>query len=138
MTFRGGTRLEPAWLTGAAVTVESVADDLTLTVRSADGDDRATVRLLGVANGGAQPDAAAWLREQTGGGVKLEIEPGLERDAEGVWLVYIYDDQGRLLNEVMVQQGLAAMDDERAFRLRDWFERLERGAKTKRRGVWQK
>lgn len=60
------------------------------------------------------------------------------RDRYGRLLAYVYLPDGRLLNRVLIEQGLAVVYRRFAFSMKDDFLAAEEDARRHQRGVWSK
>lgn len=96
------------------------------------------IGLLGAAGDGRQDESARRLVAELclGQPVTLVLESRRVRDERGRVLAYVYTADGRLLNEMLIEQGLTRADRTKAHRLYDWFSRLEHRARDDRLGVW--
>jgi micrococcal nuclease len=59
------------------------------------------------------------------------------RDRHGRWLAYIHLPDGRMLNRVLLEQGLAVVYRRFSFRLKDDFLSAEADAVRNKRGLWE-
>jgi len=59
------------------------------------------------------------------------------RDRHGRLLAYVYLPDGRLLNRILLEQGLAAVYRRFSFRLKDDFLAAEADAVRNKRGLWE-
>ena len=59
------------------------------------------------------------------------------RDRHGRLLAYIYLPDGRLLNRLLLEQGLATVYRRFEFRMKEDFLDAERHARAKKAGLWQ-
>lgn len=129
-------------LTRAALDVIDVTSGDTLRVRAhGAGDAQASdVRLIGVrapADAAHAETAIAWLRDACAGhAVRVSYDHARRAGPDGVAECYVYLDDGRMLNEMIIESGFAKADTSRAHELSDWFARLEGHAKKKSAGVW--
>jgi hypothetical protein len=86
------------------------------------GGEQTTVVLLGIASMG--PEARVWLAsEGIGKSVRVGFDPRQPTDPSGRRAVYLYRENGRMINERLISRGLAEPDEQR-HRLRRWFHRL--------------
>lgn len=60
-----------------------------------------------------------------------------ERDRHGRRLAYVHLPDGRLLNRVLLEQGLAVVYRRFAFRMKEDFLNAEAVAITNKRGLWE-
>jgi micrococcal nuclease len=60
-----------------------------------------------------------------------------QTDAYGRTLAYVYLPDGRLLNQLLVEEGLAAVFRRADFKLKDQFMAAEAVARNNRRGLWR-
>ncbi|MEO0587428.1 MAG: thermonuclease family protein [Planctomycetota bacterium] len=74
-----------------------------------------------------------WALHQT---VTLELEPHSTRGRYGRLLAYVRLPDGDLLNERLLDRGLAHADPRFAHSLADRFDLLEAGARKRRIGLW--
>ncbi len=90
-------------------------------------------RLRAVAREARQFTAA----EARGKTVRLETDHQ-SRDRHGRLLAYVYLPDGRLLNGMLLDEGLAAVYRRFDFRLKDDFLRREESARARGAGLWQR
>ena len=70
--------------------------------------------------------------------VRVELEEGRNRrDKYGRLLAWVYLPDGRLLNRVLVEEGLAYADPRYDHHLKREFRRLQKEARKARRGLWR-
>ncbi len=125
------------------VTVERVIDGDTVILT-----DGRRVRLLGLdapetGSGAAEPEcyaeeAAAFLTGLVDGAAGcLELESDrVEQDVYGRLLAYLWDPEGRMLNEIILREGCAVFIRGDAVRWGDRLEAAGREAQENRRGLW--
>jgi hypothetical protein len=90
------------------------------------GDQDTTVVLQGIDS--LDSDARLWLADQcVGHTVRVGFDPRQPTDPNGRRAVYLYRDNGRMLNERLISNGLAE-PGRQPHRLERWFERLARRA----------
>jgi micrococcal nuclease len=83
------------------------------------------------------PEASAFThRAADGKTVTLELERRTTRDKYGRLLAYVFLDDGRMLNRLLVQQGYGYADPRYEHRYADEFARLRRHAMKARLGLW--
>jgi endonuclease YncB( thermonuclease family) len=70
--------------------------------------------------------------------VRLELDPNrAARDQSGRLLAYVYVvEDGRMVNELLLERGLACTDGRFQHIYQDRFTRLEKAAKKQRAGLW--
>lgn len=117
--------------------VVRILDDRTLRVRRQNGET-AAVRLLGVAQGeqGAARRRQELRRMTAGETVTLSFDADRGPGESEVLLAYVYLNDGRLINEWLIEQGLARADRDVPHELSGWFDRLEGQSRTRNRGMW--
>lgn len=59
------------------------------------------------------------------------------KDVHGRTLAYVYLSDGRLLNQLLVEEGLAAVFRRADFELKDQFLAAESKARNHKRGLWR-
>ena len=138
---------------GQSFQVERVIDGDTIVLAVADGRHAAThVRLWGVDTpelenkrtgkraGHFGPEASALTRRLCAGRtVTLEFEPnGRTRDKYDRLLAWVYLPDGRLLNQVLVEEGFGYADPRYDHHLKREFRRLQDQAVRDGRGLWEK
>jgi micrococcal nuclease len=69
--------------------------------------------------------------------VRLELDPRETRDKYGRLLAFLWLEDGRMLNRVLVEQGCAYADPRYPNRYEAEFNRLQQQAKKARRGLWK-
>jgi micrococcal nuclease len=69
--------------------------------------------------------------------VRLKTGTGRQKDDYGRLLALVYLPDGRLLNRLLVEKGLAAVYRKADFNLKDEFLRAERAARKMGAGLWQ-
>ncbi len=133
---------------GRIVRVVHVVDGDTLDVNLSDGRETYTrVRLWGVDTPeSVKPDhpvehfaleAGAFTRQMVDGRcVRLELLPHRMRDKYGRVLAYVYLDDERMLNRVLIEQGLGYADSRFAHRYQREFRDLQAEARAAGRGLW--
>jgi micrococcal nuclease len=127
-----------------------VVDGDTLDVDAADGPERYTrIRLWGVdtpetkhPNMGIMYyglEASAFARETAEGKtVTLGLEPVKPtRDKYGRLLAYVYLPDGRMLNELLIEQGYGYADPRFDHVMKKQFMQLEKQAQLEKRGLWK-
>lgn len=68
----------------------------------------------------------------------VRLEFGQDRiDSYGRTLAYVYLPDGRLLNQLLIEEGLAAVFRRADFELKDQFMAAEAVARNNRRGLWR-
>lgn len=83
-------------------------------------------------------DATAFTRRLVKGHtVRLEFDRE-QRDVYGRRLAYVYLDDDRMLNRLLLENGLAAVYRRFDFRYKRDFLRTEKTARDRRRGLWHK
>lgn len=95
-------------------------------VRPGMTDQRLTVRLVGIRSRGRNGSVAGAIeRWASGGGVQfVKVSAARAQPTAG----YVYLADGRMLNRLLLEQGLVLADRSDMHRLSVWFERLERRA----------
>ncbi len=68
--------------------------------------------------------------------VTIELESHSTRDRYGRLLAFIILEDGRCLNAVLVEEGLARVERRFSHSRMEEYETLEREAKARRRGIW--
>jgi endonuclease YncB( thermonuclease family) len=125
---------------GRIATVLSAADGDTIEIDVPDhGEATTRVRLRGVACPEIAREAGEFVREMVvGRRVRLELDPNrAARDQSGGLLAYVYVvEDGRMVNEVLLECGLACADGRFQHIYQDRFTRLEKAAKKQRAGLW--
>lgn len=101
------------------------------------GREAIDVRLLGSDTFGREDarDRARTAIDSAGGVVRLYLEDIPTRNAAGELLAYVFVGD-LLLNEQLIEAGVAFADRRFDYSYRQHFERLEQQAATRRRGVW--
>lgn len=94
------------------------------------GVDRGTLRRI------ADMALRFMIREAKGKRVTVQVG-GDGTDRHGRTLAYIYLPDGRLLNRLLLEEGLAAVYRKFDFRLKADFLATEKAARLKRLGLWQ-
>ena len=131
-------------------TVTRVVDGDTLHVDHPDGDKRTTViRFWGIDTPEVQhrhdgpadepfaQEAKAVATELAmGKRVTLLLEPHDQRGNYGRLLAYVILPDGRSLNEILIERGLAHADMRFSHRLLNEYEAIQKQAKRERRGMW--
>ena len=144
LVLKPGKPLEPAVLI-PAVSLEDAASPpvgVPLFVsRVLDGSsfqllDGKRVRLLGLKDGGAE--AATLLRERVMDATVSLAFDGEHRDGSGRWLVLVKLEDGSLLNQELLQKGLALVDPGCAPSRKEEFQKYEDEARAAKRGLWGK
>ena len=70
---------------------------------------------------------------------RVTLELGDEaKDHYGRWLAYVWLPDGRMLNRMLLEEGLATTFTKFSFARRDEFLDAERDARHQRRGMWAK
>ena len=69
--------------------------------------------------------------------VTLELDAE-NKDQYGRWLAYVWLPDGRMLNRMLLEEGLATAFTKFSFSRRDEFLDAERDARQQRRGMWAK
>lgn len=133
---------------GKSFRVSRVIDGDTLVIAAPDGEARVTrVRLWGIdtpemaresrpAEHGAEAARRFAERMVDGRVVRLELEPHRVRGNYGRVLAFVYGPAGRMLNEALLEAGLAEADDRWSHRHVERFELLEVQARQDARGLW--
>ena len=125
---------------GRQVSVARVLGPDRIDVHAPDRKDQLVpVRLIGVAAGdAASAPASDWLRHACDGQtLTLTMDPRRPgRDDEGALCAFVYRADGSLLNEQIIEQGLAASRPNASHRLSIWFARLEGWARDRGSGQW--
>jgi micrococcal nuclease len=75
------------------------------------------------------------IRQVKGSKVRITLEDPL-RDRFGRVLAYVYLTDGRILNQVLVEQGLAVVYRRFDFRMKQEFLAAEESARAHKRGLW--
>ena len=120
--------------------VVRVIDAHTLRIRADEAqrrneENQTVVRLLGVQAEQGKPHR---LREAAAGRmVTLSFDEQRWRDEADRLLAYVYLDDGRMLNEWLIERGFACSDPAARHELSDWFAQLERQARSRGRGRWE-
>lgn len=126
-----------------------VIDGDTLDIIAVDGDQRYTrIRLWGVdtpeigyEDREPEPfsgEATALTRQLVEGRmVTLDLEPHRVRGVFGRLLAYVRLEDGTVLNERLLLEGLATADDRWPHRAMERYELLEQEARKNRIGVWE-
>ena len=84
------------------------------------------------------PQASEFTRRTCRGKlVRIELDPRDTRDRYGRLLAYVYLDDGRMLNRVLVAGGYAYADPRFDHEFRGEFNRLQRDAMEGGRGLWR-
>lgn len=85
------------------------------------------------------PEASAYTRSLCEGrDLRIELEPTREpRDRYDRLLAYVYLPDGRMLNRLLVAEGYAYADPRFRHRHQAEFRRLQREARSARRGLWR-
>jgi micrococcal nuclease len=147
-----GRRQEPdsPRYNGRTFRVGHTVDGDTLDVNIPDGDHRRTrIRLRGVdtpecvrPNHPVEhfgPEAASFTRRMTRGKmVRLEIPPHETRDKYGRLLAYVYLDDGRMLNRLLIEKGMGYADPRFDHPHKREFLALQKEARKAERGLWAK
>jgi micrococcal nuclease len=68
--------------------------------------------------------------------VSLEFDRE-RKDSYGRTLAYVYLPDGRLLNQLLIEEGLAAVFRRADFELKDQFMTVEALARSNKRGLWR-
>lgn len=146
--YRGGDRSR---YEGAVAKITHAADGDTIDVDIPDGSRPVTrIRLWGIdcpeiAHGVAETDAyfgreaADYVRKEiVGRKVRLAMDPGrAPREKYGRLLAYVYlEDTGEMLNELLIERGLAYADRRFAHVFNHQFVERERIAKRGKAGLW--
>jgi endonuclease YncB( thermonuclease family) len=136
---------------GLRAAVTRVIDATTLEIDLPDGLRDAPVtrlRLLGVSSAPPDPEApqpgetsaaqaAVLARELVlGRAVRIELEPGPERDEQGRLCAHVELPDGRSLAEALLEAGLVRADDRRPHSRLGRHEEVERVARLQGRGIW--
>jgi len=135
---------------GRVFTVTRVVDGDTLTIDGPDGSESYTrVRLWGVDTPETRKDdppraAEPYADEATdltrrlveGQRVRIILEPHRLRGDYGRLLAFVELPDGRLLNEVLLSQGLAEADGRWSHQHMERFDRVEKSARDAGRGLW--
>ncbi len=116
-------------LDGARGRVVAVVDSRTLRVQLENRDQPTDVTLAGL---GAWPDGRHG--DLAAGEVWVGVTVELDTDAPVG--AYVYTDDGRFINEQLIDQGVAPHDVTTPCRASAWFARLDRYARGARRGRW--
>lgn len=130
--------------------VTRVVDGDTIRVRQPDGDENTTaIRLWGIDTPELQhrsdgPAAQPWGAEARdlaielvdGKMVTLKLEMHDTRDKYGRLLAYVHLPDGRSLNEIMLQRGLARAELRFSHSLINEYEALEKQARREMKGRW--
>ncbi len=113
-------------------------------------EDLLSDRLCEGASGAAEPQdvtqtvqyqATAFAENRLQGKrVRVEYEhansPLMVREREGERLVYVFLEDGTLVNAEMIKEGYGRADGQFTFRFMDEFRRYEREATKEHRGLW--
>ena len=95
-------------------------------LRLSQANQSVDIMLQGV--GSIDEAARAWIEKQwSGQTVRIGLDPRHSCHKNGRPLVYLYDNNGRMLNEQLIIKGLAKPAGSR-HRLSKWFDRLGRRA----------
>ncbi len=135
---------------GRTFTVQRVVDGDTLVLDAPDGNRGTTrVRLWAIdapelgrpdENRPAEPLAdaakARLIELAEGRPVTFELEPSRVRDRYGRVLAFLELDDGTVLNERLVLEGLARADGRWPHRHLERYETLERAARKQKKGIW--
>ena len=70
--------------------------------------------------------------------VTLEVGGDESRDHYGRWLAYVWLPDGRMLNRMLLEEGLATTFTKFSFERKDEFLEAEREARRQQRGMWEK
>jgi micrococcal nuclease len=90
--------------------------------------------------GGEAKDLAANLFFKENRDVTLESDSAAgEKDIHGRELKYVYLEDGRMLNEELIKEGLARVyfDEDHVYSRHDSFETLQETAKNEDKGLWE-
>ncbi len=68
--------------------------------------------------------------------VLIELESHQQRDKFGRLLAYVYSEDGRLLNELLLDEGLADFEPRFSHRFLKRFEQAAKRSATRRIGIW--
>ncbi len=146
--YRGGDRSR---YEGAVAKITYAADGDTIDVDIPDGTRPVTrIRLWGIdcpeiAHGVGETDAyfgreaADFVRKElVGRKVRLAMDPSrTPREKYGRLLAYVYlEDTGEMLNELLIERGLAYADRRFAHVFRHEFVEREKSAKRAKLGLW--
>ncbi len=135
---------------GKTFRVANVVDGDTIDIEIPDGDRRCTrIRLWGVDTPETirpdwpvehfGPEAGRFTRRVTRGrDVRLELLPHRTRDKFGRLLSYVYLPDGRMLNRVLIEEGLGFADPRFNHLYKTEFARLQTEARRARRGLWER
>lgn len=83
------------------------------------------------------PEASRFTHDLAAGKtVTLELEPRETRDKYDRLLAYVFLEDGRMLNRLLVQEGYGYADPRFEHRHKDEFARLQRHAMRQRLGLW--
>ena len=147
--FRGSDRVR---YDDAIATVVYVADGDTFDINMPDGRRATTrIRLWGVdcpeiSHDAGEPDAhfgresADFVQEHlTGRRVRIALDPNhTPRGKYGRLLAYVYfEDTGEMLNELLIEEGLAYADRRFKHALKHRFVKIEKRAMKQRVGLWE-
>jgi len=119
----------------AVVRATAAPAGLTFEVADADVGHRVALRLLGVTD--ADAACGEWLRGLGEVELVLSFDEALRRDEDAALLAYAYLPDGRMLNEALIEEGLARADRARSHLLAEWFGRVEDLARRRKRGMWE-
>lgn len=83
------------------------------------------------------PEASAFVRDLlTGGRVRLELVPWRTRGIHGRLLAYVYLEDGRMLNLLLVEKGYGYADPRFDHPLKEEFIEAQEQARQAGRGLW--
>jgi len=85
----------------------------------------------------AARQAKTWLRQNLKGRQVRLVLDRTKRDKYDRLLAYVYLDDGRLINRVLLEKGLATVFRRFDFSLKEEFLAAEAAAKAQRVGLWQ-
>jgi len=127
-------------LTGraAAHLVDVPAADVVRVRPISDGVPR-DIRLIGVTVPAGWRDATRrWVRDTAQGlSVTCTVEAtGASSDGAAAMPGHVYLADGRMLNELLIERGMARADRDDASSLRGWFLRVEGRARSRSVGMW--
>jgi len=77
------------------------------------------------------------VRNLKGKRVKLKLDL-TERDKYGRLLAYVYLPNGKMLNQILLEKGLASVFRRYNFRYKQNFLKIEKRARRERVGLWKK